>query len=139
MARTRYLVDTSVFARLHKPLVASVFAPLAVQGLVALCAPVAFELGYTARSPDDYREVAERLYAFPAVPITDADHQRALEVQATLAAQGRHRVLSLVDGLVAAVAEARGLTVLHYDADFEFVAEVTGQEEQWVVPRGTAD
>jgi hypothetical protein len=29
--------------------------------------------------------------------------------------------------------------VLHYDADFELVAEITGQEHEWIVPRGTAD
>lgn len=139
MARTRYLVDTSVFARLTKPSVGAVLAPLVAEGQVALSAPVAFELGFTARNPDDYREVADRLSSFDSVPTTDADHRRALEVQALLAARGQHRALSLVDGLVAAVAEARGLTVLHYDAHFELVAEVTGQDEQWVVPRGTAD
>ncbi len=71
--------------------------------------------------------------------MSQADHRRSLEVQAALSAQGRHRALSLVDALVAAVAEARGLTVLHYDADFELVAEITGQPQQWVVDRGTAD
>jgi predicted nucleic acid-binding protein len=139
VARTRYLADTSVFGRLSKPSVAAAFAPLAAAGLVGLCAPVAFELGYSARSPDDYRALADRLSSFPAVPTTDADHRRALEVQAALAARSQHRALSLVDGLVAAAAEARDLAVLHYDADFELVAEVTGQAHEWVVPRGTAD
>ncbi|MDQ3737912.1 MAG: hypothetical protein M3337_01925 [Actinomycetota bacterium] len=32
-----------------------------------------------------------------------------------------------MDAFVAAVAEARDLTVLHYDTDFELVAEVAGQ------------
>lgn len=137
--RSHYLADTSVFARLVKPEVAAVFAPLAANGHVAVCAPVIFELGYAARSPSDYRELTDRLLAFPPVPTTDADHRRALETQAALAARSRHRALSLVDALVAAVAEARSLTVLHYDADFELVAEVTGQAHHWVVPRGTAD
>jgi len=106
---------------------------------VGLCSPVAFELGYSARSADDYEALAERLSSFTAVPTTDADHRRALEVQATLAARSQHRALSLVDALVAAAAEARDLVVLHYDADFELVAQVTGQAQEWVVPRGTAD
>jgi predicted nucleic acid-binding protein len=139
MARTRYLADTSVFGRLSKPPVAAAFAPLAAAGLVGLCAPVAFELGYSARSPDDYEALADRLSSFTAVPTTDADHRRALEVQAALAARSQHRALSLVDGLVAAAAEARDLVVLHYDADFELVARITGQAHEWVVPRGTAD
>jgi hypothetical protein len=37
------------------------------------------------------------------------------------------------------LAEARDLVVLHYDSDFELVAEITGQAHEWVVPRGTAD
>ena len=139
MARASYLVDTSVFARLAKPSVAAVLAPLVAEGQVALCAPVAFELCFSARSPADYQEVADRLSSFPPVPTTDADHRRALEIQGALAARGQHRALSLVDGLVAAVAEARALTVLHYDADFELVAEMTGQDQRWVVDRGTAD
>ena len=139
MARASYLVDTSVFARLAKPSVAAALAPLVAEGQVALCAPVAFELGFTARNPADYKEVADRLSSFSPVPTTDADHRRALEVQGALAARGQHRALSLVDGLVAAVAEARALTVLHYDADFELVAEMTGQDQRWVVDRGTAD
>jgi len=73
------------------------------------------------------------------VPTTDADHRRALEVQAALAARGQQRALSLVDGLVAAAAEAEDFTVLHYDSDSELVAEITGQAQEWVVPRGTAD
>ena len=73
------------------------------------------------------------------MPTTDADHQRARDVQAQLAARGQHRSLSLVDALVAAVAEARGLVVLHYDADFELIAAVTGQPQQWIAERGTAD
>ncbi len=139
MAPPAYLVDTSVFARLTKPAVAAAFAPLVAQRRVALCAPVAFELGFSAQNHDDYLAVTDRLLAFPPVPVTDADHRRAREVQASLSERGQHRALSLVDGLVAAVAEARGLIVLHYDADFELVAGVTGQATEWIVERGTAD
>jgi predicted nucleic acid-binding protein len=137
--RVRYLADTSVFARLAKPAVAAAFGPLAAEGQVALCAPVAFELGYAARNPADHRTLLEHLHAFPTAPVNDADHRRALAVQHVLLERGQHRAVSLVDGLVAAVAEARDLTVLHYDADFELVAAVTDQPHAWVVPRGTAD
>jgi predicted nucleic acid-binding protein len=139
MAAVRYLVDTSVFARLTKPTVAAIFAPLAAGRLVAVSAPVVFELGFSARSPDDYQKLMDGLGSFPSVPTTDADHQRALEVQQALVARSWHRAVSLLDALVAAVAEARQLTVLHYDADFELLAEMTGQHQEWVVSRGTAD
>jgi predicted nucleic acid-binding protein len=139
MAAVRYLVDTSVFARLNKPTVAATFAPLAASRLVAVNAPVVFELGFAARSPADYQQLMDGLGSFPSVPTTDADHQRAVEVQRALVARSQHRAVSLVAALVAAVAEARQLTVLHYDTDFELLAEVTGQAHEWVVNRGTAD
>lgn len=139
MARATYLADTSVFARLSKPAVVAAIAPAIAQGQVAVCVPVMFELGYSARSPSDYQAIMHRLEAFECVPVTDGDHRRALEVQRLLAERGQHRALSLVDGLIAAVAESRGLTVLHYDADFETVAAQTGQSQQWIVPAGTVD
>ena len=139
MARLHYLADTSVFTRLTKPAVAAAFAPHAAEGRIALCSPVAFELGYSARNHADYLELSDRLLAFTAVPVTDADHQRTREVQAELSARGQHRAVSLVDALIAAIAEARELTVLHYDPDFELVTDITGQAHEWIVERGTAD
>lgn len=139
MARAVYLADTSAFGRLHKPGVAAAMAPLVAQGRVALCAPVAFELGFSARNTMDHTQIMERVTAFETVPVTDGDHQRALELQTLMARRGQHRALSLVDSLVAAIAETRSLTVLHYDADFELVADITGQAHEWIVPRGTAD
>jgi hypothetical protein len=59
---------------------------------------------------------------------------RALEVQGLLAARSQHRVVPLPDLLVAACAERSGLTVLHYNRDYEQIAEITGQPMQWVVP-----
>ena len=118
---------------------AAAFAPLVAQGRVAVCAPVAFELGYSARSLSDHEAVMSRLRAFESVPVTSGDHLRAIELQQLLAERGQHRALSLVDALVAATAESRDLTVLHYDADFELVASLTGQRQRWIVERGTAD
>ena len=139
MARAVYLADTSAFSRLDRPQVAAVLAPLVARSQVALCAPVAFELGFTARSATDHDEIMSRVDAFESAPTTEGDHRRALKLQRLLADRGLHRALSLVDALVASIAESRGLTVLHYDADFEMVSEVTGQPNQWIVPRGTAD
>nr|WP_245723548.1 PIN domain-containing protein [Microbacterium humi] len=44
-----------------------------------------------------------------------------------LVAKGHHRAPSVGDLLIAATAEAAGLTVLHVDKDFELIADVTGQ------------
>jgi len=43
----------------------------------------------------------------------------------------------VIDLLTAAVAEYHGAVLLHYDADFEHIAAVTGQAHKWIVPRGT--
>lgn len=126
-------------ARLGEPGVAAAFTRLAVAGEIALTAPVIFELGVAARGPADHEAVMDRLGAYDYIPTTDADHRRALEIQALMAEKSQHRQLSLVDALVAAVAGARQLIVLHYDGDFEAVAELTGQAQRWIVERGTAD
>jgi len=139
VARLRYLADTSVFSRLAKPSVVGAFAPLAAGGQIALCSAVTFELGFASRSPADYTELKDLLSAFDSLPTNEADHRRGLYVQAALAVRSGHRAISLVDALVAAVAEAHDLTVLHYDADFELIADVTGQPQEGVAPRGTAD
>lgn len=47
---------------------------------------------------------------------------------------GQHRGAGLPDLLIAALAERAGLPVVHYDADFDQIAAVTGQPMQWVVP-----
>jgi len=70
---------------------------------------------------------------------TTADHlRRARQVQRMLAAK-HQRGRKVPDLLIAAAAESRGLTVLHYDADFDLIASVTGQSCEWVVPAGSVD
>ena len=69
--------------------------------------------------------------------MTQADFDRAIGVMEELARHGQHRAVSLPDLLIAAVAEREHLLVLHYDADYDLVAAVTGQPMQWVVPRGS--
>lgn len=69
--------------------------------------------------------------------MTAVTERRAREVQQLLMELGHHRTVRLPDLLVGAVAEMEGLTVIHYDADFDRIAEVTGQPSQWVVEAGT--
>ncbi len=56
-----------------------------------------------------------------------------------LAERGEHRSVPIADLLIAAAAAAAGLVVLHYDRDYERIAEVTGQPVEWIVPAGTGD
>jgi predicted nucleic acid-binding protein len=75
--------------------------------------------------------------ALPLADTSQPDFDRAAEVMQLLARKGLHRSVPLPDLILAAVAERHGLTVLHYDADFDHVGGVTGQLVEWVVPRGS--
>jgi predicted nucleic acid-binding protein len=70
---------------------------------------------------------------------TDRRHvERARQVQRVLASRSQ-RGRKIPDLLIAAAAEEAGLTVLHYDADFDRIAAATGQPCEWIVPAGTID
>jgi predicted nucleic acid-binding protein len=112
-------------------------APIIEAGEAASCAIVDLEVLYSARSNADYQEIRRRrALAYTRLELSEPDFRRAIDVQAELAKRGQHR-LPIPDLIIAAVAEAAGLAVLHYDADFDLIAEVTGQAMEWVVPRGT--
>lgn len=115
----------------------AVLEPLLLNQKLATCGIVDLEILYSAEGPADYAATAEALAGMPRAPIDEGCVRRALEVQAMLAKRSQHRGVSLPDLLVAACAERASLTVLHYDADFERIAEVTGQPTQWVVARGS--
>lgn len=133
-----YLADKSAIVHLEKPAVAAKLVPLIMSGRVATCGVVELEVLYSARTERDLRDTRrDRALAYPRIPMTDADFVRAEDVLALLAKSGRHRAVCLPDLLIAAAAERAGLTVLHYDADFEIVASVTGQPVEWAAPQGT--
>ena len=52
---------------------------------------------------------------------------------------GLHRTVKLADLVIAAAAEYGDLVVLHYDHDFDRIADITDQRVEWVVPAGTDD
>lgn len=106
-------------------------------GGVFTCGVVDLEVLFTASSPSIYSAGAAALLEMPRSPVDEGCVERALEVQAMLAARSQHRGVGLPDLLVAASAERAELTVLHYDADFELIASVTDQPTRWVVPRGS--
>lgn len=136
---TRYLADTSALTRMPKPSVSGVVEPLLLDGAVAVSALVLLEMLRFTRSPADHRRLDANLAGLPRVPTTEEVCRRALGVQSRLAARGEHRGVKVPDLLIAAAAEAAGLTVLHYDADYERIAAITGQPVEWVVQRGSVD
>jgi predicted nucleic acid-binding protein len=137
MAAT-HLADKSALTRREtRPEVQAVIEPMLREGRVAMCGIVDLELLYSASSPAVYKKLAAALRSLPRAPVTEAVLDRALEVQGALAKRSQHRAVPLPDLIVAACAETAGLTVLHYDADYDRIAKITGQPVQWVLPRGS--
>lgn len=133
-----FLVDKSALARLQtQARVRDVLDPLLLEGALATCGIVDLEMLYSASSRSNYRAAAKSLRGMPRASLDEECVERALEVQAMLAERSQHRAVPLPDLLVAACAERAGLTVLHYDADYDRIAKLTGQRAQWVVPRGS--
>jgi predicted nucleic acid-binding protein len=133
-----YLADKSALTRREtRPEVRQVIEPLLLSGAIATCGIVDLELLYSASSPAVYTALASALRALPRVPMSETVLDRALEVQGRLAERSQHRAVPLPDLIVAACAERAALIVLHYDADYDRIAEITGQPTQWVLPRGS--
>lgn len=133
-----YLADKSALIHMRTPEVAAKLAPLIQDGEVATCGVVELEVLYSARSEVDLIATrSRRAAAFPRIAMSEEDFNRAEDVMAQLARKGHHRAVSLPDLLIAAVAERSRLVVLHYNADYDLIAAVTGQKVEWVASRGS--
>jgi hypothetical protein len=97
---------------------------------------VDLEVLYSSRNLVAYEAVSVELSGLLDTSITPEAFARAREVQHQLARTGHHR-LPIPDLVIAAAAELAERTVLHYDADFERIAGVTGQPHQWILRRGS--
>ena len=131
-----FLVDTSVVKRLGSSQVRAVVESLAAAGELGRPSICDLEVGYSARNAKEWDQLVGALDAFIAVDTSAAHLHRALQVQRLLAERSQ-RGRKIPDLLVAAAAEELEVVVLHYDADFDLIASVTGQRCQWVVPVGT--
>ncbi len=133
----QWLLDKSAYARLGTATHAAGWADHIDRGLVHVTTVTVLEVGYSARSGDDWTQSITKppLTLMPMENATPAIEARAVEVQGILARRGHRRAPSVPDLLIAATAELAGLTVLHHDKDFNLIAEVTGQlVEQLEVP-----
>jgi predicted nucleic acid-binding protein len=139
----RYLIDNSVWARLSTdPIVVAALksvVDLAHPDDVLICAPIALEVGFSARTGEDHSRITKQLAAFAECsrhPTAD----EVLHVQNKLWRAGLVRAAGAVDCLIAAYAMKNVATLLHYDRDFEHIATVVPElRHQWIVPRGSID
>jgi len=111
--------------------------PMLAAREIALSSIYDLEALFSARNVVDFAEIRQEIAAYPHVRLMQADVDRAIDVLDMLARRGQHRATGLADLIQAAQAERDDLVVLHYDAGYELIGEVTGQPTEWIVPRGS--
>jgi predicted nucleic acid-binding protein len=128
-----FLADTSMVIRLRRGQnVDARWVDAVRAGLVGVCPVVEAELIRATASRADRDQLRSQLTAlFAWHPMPDDAWRFVARVQDALVDLGQHKGPSVVDLLVAATADAWGLTVLHVDADFETIARVVPIQEQW--------
>jgi predicted nucleic acid-binding protein len=137
-----WLLDNSAWARLNDPALsdarAGEIADALEAGGIATCLPFLLEAGYSARTARDHGELLAALLALPRFEIDEQVERRAIDAQHQLARVGHHR-LPPVDLMVAAIADRHRLGVLHYDRDYDLIAEKTDLkfESVWLANAGT--
>ena len=110
------------------------------EGRLATCLPFLLEAGYSARGAEDHRLIMSRLGHLPRLRIDPEVERAARMAQRELAGVGHHR-LSPNDLVIAACASRARGGVLHYDRDYDLIAEHTQLrfESVWVAEAGTLD
>lgn len=134
------LADSSAwFASRRSALIRADFDEQVLRREIATCDAAKLELLFTARNGGELSARRVQLELLPHCPIGPQEWRRALDVYEVLAHQGglHHRRVTHPDLLIAAAAESAGLPLLHYDADYEVIAGVTGQPTRWIAPRGS--
>jgi predicted nucleic acid-binding protein len=138
MAGAIYLADTSVYVLQGRhPQVRRRFEALLAEGRLAACQMTALEYLNNAPDPKGYEILWDALHGHRWIDLTIQTMDRALAVHRMLAATSQHRHFRLPDLIIAAAAELTGATVLHYDADYDRIAGVTGQPTEWVAAKGS--
>jgi predicted nucleic acid-binding protein len=140
------LLDMSAWARVLLDRLGrhelSRFEDAARAGELLTSEPFKLEALYSARGSDDYARLAERLAALPVAPSGPATLRLALDAQSELAhTPGVSHRVKPVDLLLAAIAHEHALGVLHYDHDYDVIAEHSGLRVRsvWIAPRGSID
>jgi predicted nucleic acid-binding protein len=136
------LLDNSAWARLLQGVVpkdrANLIGDWMEQREVAVCLPFLLEAGYSAQSAPKYRSIMAKFERLPRIAIGSGVEHIALQAQRELVEIGHHR-LPPMDVMIAACAHSAEAGVLHYDGDYDTLAEHTGLvfESEWLAPPGT--
>jgi predicted nucleic acid-binding protein len=129
------LYDTSaLILAARAPEVAAGLADALAKDEVAISEPILLEYLNGARNAAEYDRFDEAWRAVRLLSTTADDWRRALEVHRLLAESGpgHQRSVRIVDLIVAAVAERHAYPIVHFDADYDRIAGLTGQPTRWV-------
>lgn len=96
------------------------------------------EILIAARNGKSFDELAQDLSLLRAVPLTPPVQRAAEDAMRLLAhrSAGAHRV-TIVDYLIAASAQESGAAVIHYDRDYDLLAEIMSFESVWLASPGS--
>jgi len=132
------VIDTSAWMRADHPQVIDRWSQAVRTGRLRVSSMVRLEILYAARDGKRFNAAAEELSALAAAPLTRSVLQAAEVCMRTLAhrSAGAHRI-PLTDYLTAAAAQETGAAVLHYDHDYDTLAEVMEFESIWLAPAGS--
>ncbi len=131
------IADTSVWARQGE---LPEFGLRFLAGLVGVTDVIVMELLYSARDAADYARIEEDLGGCGLYRVEPQDWDEGRRVWRELLRRGggpQHRQIGHQDLLTAAVAARFGLTVVHYDGDFDLIASVTNQPVRLAAPPGS--
>ena len=141
-AGRKLVVDNSAFQRGGNEIVRAEWLRALEEGHLYRSPILEFEVLYSARNAREHAELTEELEALRPLELSEAVVGAALRVQAELArhAAGFHR-LPHQDYLVAAIAAANELGVLHYDGDFDRIAKHSSLafDSVWIASAGTLE
>lgn len=132
------VVDTSAWARAHHPRVREPWKEVLLGRRLRILPIVRFEILLSARNGQSFDTLAERLSALQAAPFSASVIHAAEHAMRALAhrSAGAQR-LPIVDYLVAASAQELGAAVIHYDRDYDTLADLMEFESIWLAPAGT--
>ena len=132
------VVDTSAWARAYHPEVRERWKEALLGRRLRISPLVRFEILLSAREGQSFDPLAERLSALQAAPLNASVIRAAEHAMRALAhrSAGAQR-LPVVDYLVAAAAQELGAAVIHYDRDYDTLADLLEFESIWLAPAGT--
>jgi predicted nucleic acid-binding protein len=132
------VIDTSAWVRAGQPAVVERWSHALRAGRLRIGPMVRLEILFTARDGERFDATAEELSALASAPLTRSVLRAAEAGMRALAhrSAGAHRI-PMVDYLTAAAAQESGAAVLHYDRDYDTLAEVMEFESVWLAPPGS--